>query len=189
MSDLRINCKIFFLIFLFILYAYLYSENISEKRLEKNIDRIRIENFFLQTLDYDNNVVPFIAVYCFNSYYLVYDTGLDYNKIGGQRYFFDYKVDKKISNISLYITDKNLSLEDFINKYLVKYNDGSYRINYRGYDIFTPKDKFLLPILLAAQYNYDFLIIVEHGYSPVVKLYLPNAYKNAINEYNIQLSP
>ncbi|WP_264080231.1 hypothetical protein [Treponema pedis] len=44
MKDLHINNKIFLMSYLFLLSIFCFSEESIEKRLEINIDRIKIEN-------------------------------------------------------------------------------------------------------------------------------------------------
>lgn len=189
MKGLHINNKIFMLNCLFLLSIFCFAEENTEKRLEKNIDRITIENYFLENISKkDNATIPVIIVYCYDGYYFLYETKMKYEVIDTKRYFFDYKVDKNINKLSTDIADKNMSLDDFINKYLIKNDDNSYSISYKNYDIFTPKDEFLSPIFFAAQYNYDFLILIEHGYSTTITLYLPNSYEYVKKEYNIFLN-
>lgn len=67
----------------------LFSEEVIEKRLEKNIERIGIENYYLlETVCKDHRgPVPLIIVYCYDGFYSLYDTELKYEKIGGKRYF------------------------------------------------------------------------------------------------------
>ncbi|QOW61642.1 hypothetical protein [Treponema pedis] len=186
MKDLHINNKIFLMSYLFLLSIFCFSEESIEKRLEINIDRIKIENYFLENIcKKDNAIVPVVIVYCYDGYYSLYDTKMKYTTLETRRYFFDYKVDKGISKLSTDIADKNMNLDDFINQYLVKNDDKSYSISYKNYDIFTPKNNFLSSIFFAAQYSYNFLILIEHGYSPTITLYLPDSYENVKKKYNI----
>ena len=48
MNGLRINNIIFVMNYLFLLSIFCFAEENIEKRLEKNIDRIKIENYFLK---------------------------------------------------------------------------------------------------------------------------------------------
>ena len=172
--------------YLFLLSIFCFAEENIEKRLEKNIDRIKIENYFLKNISKnDKATIPVIIIYCYDGYYFLYETKMEHAVIGTKRYFFDYKVDKNVSKLSTDIADKNMSLDDFSNKYLIKNDDKSYSISYKNYDIFTPKDEFLSPIFFAAQYNYDFLILIEHGYLTTITLYLPDSYKDVRKKYNI----
>lgn len=66
-----------------------FSEETLERQLEKNIERIGVENYYLLETIYRerHGPVPFIAVYCDGGFYSLYDTGLEYEKIGNKRYF------------------------------------------------------------------------------------------------------
>lgn len=74
---------------------------------------------------------------------------MEYTILGTKRYFFDYKVDKGIIKLSTDIADKNMSLDDFIDKYLIKNDDGSYSISYKNYDIFTVKSVFFISYIFC----------------------------------------
>lgn len=186
MKDLIIKYICIILWYLIIIPVACFSEEVIEKRLEKNIERIGIENYYLlETVCKDHRgPVPLIIVYCYDGFYSLYDTELKYEKIGGKRYFFDYKVDDSIKKLSTEIADKNMPLDDFINTYLEKSeHDESYRISDFGYGLFLPSE-IREAILFAAQYNYDFLILAENGYEHVIKLYLPDSYEYALKYYD-----
>ncbi|UTC50318.1 hypothetical protein [Treponema sp. OMZ 855] len=162
-----------------------FSEETFERQLEKNIERIGIENYYLLETVYRerHGPVPSIAVYCDGGFYSLYDTGLEYEKIGNKRYFFDYKVNDSIKKLSTEIADKNMPLNDFINTYLAKNeHDESYRISDFGYGPFLSSE-MMETILFAAQYSYDFLILAENGYEHEIKLYLPDSYEYALKYY------
>jgi len=162
-----------------------FTEESIEKRLEKNGERISIENYYLlETVCKERRgPVPLIIVYCYDGFYSLYDTGLEYEKIGNKRYFGNYKVDNNVKKLSTEIVDKNMPLDDFINTYLEKNeNDESYRTSDLGYGLFLPAE-ITETILFAAQYNYDFLVLAEHGYVNTIKLYLPNSYEYALKYY------
>ena len=141
--------------------------------LEDNYERIKIENFFL--LQSDSNVYPIIFVYCYDGYYGVHETLLDYNKLGCKRYFFDAKLKPNADSTSLRISNERLTIDDFINKYLIKQDDAHYyTINNKKYGLFTgTSEADIKAILFAAQYNYNFLILAEYGR---IHLYLPKDY-------------
>lgn len=186
MKDLIIKYICIILWYLIIIPVACFSEEVIEKRLEKNIERIGIENYYLleTVCKAHRGPVPLIIVYCYDGFYSLYDTELKYEKIGGKRYFFDYKVDDSIKKLSTEIADKNMPLDDFINTYLEKSeHDESYRISDFGYGPFLPSE-IREAILFAAQYNYDFLILAENGYEHVIKLYLPDSYEYALKYYD-----
>ena len=177
--------KFIFLWALMVIPIACFPEETVERRLEKNTERIGIENYYLlETVCRDRRgPVPFIAVYCDDGFYLLYDTGLEYEKIGNKRYFFDYKVDDSSKKLSMEVADKNMPLNDFINTYLEKNeHDESYSPSDLGYGPLLPSE-IREGILFAAQYNYDFLILAENGYSHVIKLYLPDSYEYALKYY------
>ena len=65
-----------------------FSEETLERQLEKNIERIVAENYYLLETIYRerHGPVPFIAVYCDGGFYSLYDTGLECEKIGNKRW-------------------------------------------------------------------------------------------------------
>lgn len=65
-----------------------FSEETLERQLEKNIERIGIENYYLLETVYRerHGPVPFITVYCDGGFYSLYDTGLECEKIGNKRW-------------------------------------------------------------------------------------------------------
>lgn len=188
-KNLRIKHMIIFYCICLCYHFCCFAEEEFERRLEKNIDRIKIENYLLlERINGSRGLIPVIFIYCYNEYYPLYATKIDYKKIGRQRYFFNYKVGKDTQPILTTIADKNMKLDDFISKYLIKDEDSqSYEVSDMGYGPFVPEG-MKGSILFAAQYNYDFLILSESSHDWDIRLYLPDAYEYVIKKYNIPVN-
>jgi hypothetical protein len=171
----------FFFYLLFVNFLC-FSQEINIKTLEKNADRIFIENYYYSGKK-EYGKFSIIFVYCYDGYYKLDDTYLNPDTIGYQRYFFNNMIKNIEKKVSTKIADERLSLDDFIKKYLKKGNNNNYNV-LNTEKLFAPPND-ILSILFAAQYNYDFLILGENNN---LNLYLPKdypkvnteTYKNAI---------
>lgn len=163
-------------IFLFMLSvcAFFYAQDTYERRLEKNSERIFLENYYYS----GENVwgtYALIYVYCVDGYYELTDTDVNYRVIGNTRYFFCAKVKSPDKKASTKIADRKLPLEDFIKEYLIKIEGKKYymlRDDLRD-PLFSSLDE-INAVFFAAQYNYDFLLLGEDGKG--IYLYLPKDY-------------
>ena len=169
MKDLLINL---FLVFLIFIPPIVFTQELIEKTLENNTERMMIENHYYSS--FDTNVYSIIFVYCNGNYYNLYDTTLDYKNIGYQRYFYDKNINITGKKVTTGLFDEKLSLDEFISRYLIKRdNEESYNVNKiinRG--LFFNLEE-IKSILFKAQHNYDFLILGEYGN---INLYLPENY-------------
>ncbi len=183
---------ILLLIAILLLPVFCFTDDGIDMRLEKNTDRIEIENYFLLRHSFESTggIYPIVFVYCNNGYYGLYDTDIEYKKIGTKRYFLNQTINVSAEKIAMDIANENMTLEDFIEKYLEKNDDGSYRVADLCYDnLFTyMPDEMLKSILFAAYYNYDFLILVVYGYSHQITLYSLENYKDVIEKYTIPMA-
>jgi len=154
--------------------AFSYGQDIQERRLEKNKERIFLENYYYS----GENVwgtYALIYVYCVDGYYGLIDTDLDYRLIGNTRYFLEAKAKYPDKKVSTKISDKKLPLEDFIKEYLIKIEGKKYymlREDLRD-PLLNSLDE-VKAVLFAAQYNYDFLLLGEDGKG--IHLYLQKDY-------------
>lgn len=173
MKELVIK-KIGVFLFMLSVCAFSYGQDIQERRLEKNSERIFLENYYYS----GENVwgtYALIYVYCVDGYYELTASDMDYRAIGNTRYFGDAKVKSPDKKVSTKIMDKKLLIEDFIKEYLIKVEGKKYymlRDDLRD-PLFSSLDE-INAVFFAAQYNYDFLLLGEDGKG--IHLYLPHDY-------------
>jgi hypothetical protein len=163
---------IFLFLFFFSDHTLIFTQEILEKKLEKNMERMKIENYFL--LGETMKEYSIIFIYCNGGYYPLHNTTLNCINIGYKRYFLDKPIKTTGKKISTQIADEKLAFAEFKDRYLIK-KDGENYYNVSEiikHDLFASIEN-INSILFAAQYNYDFLILCEDG---DINLYLPDNY-------------
>ena len=90
MKELVIK-KIGVFLFMLSVCAFFYGQDIQERRLVKNSERIFLENYYYS----GENVwgtYALIYVYCVDGYYELTATDMDYRAIGNTRYFLQHNI-------------------------------------------------------------------------------------------------
>jgi hypothetical protein len=167
-----------------------YNPLNDEYRLEQNKKRMEIE--YKITKSRGNGIHgkrALIFLYMEDGFYeyMGYDKHTKLNYVNKYKRYYRKKIDGMIFNnaISTEIIKKNLPLDKFIQLYLIETNNNNSR--YYRIKNYVQREQILLggriyddnidEIALAAQYCYDFLIVIfDESSFHDLRLYLPNEY-------------